>query len=554
MAKRSTKYIFVVGGIMSGIGKGISCSSIATILSHYGYRVNVMKVDPYLNEDAGTMNPVEHGEVFVLDSGLETDQDMGNYERFLNRDLSSDDYLTSGVVYRSVIDRERSFGYAGRCVEAIPDVVGEIRDRIERSASRSGAEVQVVEIGGTLGDYQNSLFLETARQMRIGNDGDVAFALVGYLPCPKNIGEPKTRPTQHAIQTLNTYGINPSIIIARSDVPIDRKRKEKIARACNISERNIISAPDVKSIYDVPMNFDKDGIGQIIMKELRLAKRKETGVLDQWKDFSRRLHRKKARSVRIGIVGKYFETGDHMLGDVYLSVIEAVRFSCARCSVGSDITWLSAKQFEGGKRTLKELDSFDGLVIPGGFGSSGVEGKLAVIRHARERGIPLLGICYGMQLMVVEFARNVLRKKRAHTLEVDPDTPDDVITLIEDQRKKLAESRYGGSMRLGVYAARIGADTLLSSLYDSSHLRERHRHRYEVNDAYASDFEEHGLILSARSSAGLVEAVELPTAVHPFFVGVQFHPEFTARPFSPNPLFTGLITAAKKRSLSHSRK
>lgn len=540
---------------MSGIGKGVTCSSVATILAHYGYRVNIMKIDPYLNEDAGTMNPIEHGEVFVLNSGLETDQDMGNYERFLGRDLFPEDYLTSGIVYRSVIDRERSFGYAGKCVEAVPDVVGEIRDRIEQSAAKSGAEIQVVEIGGTLGDYQNSLFLETARQMRLVYDGSVLFALVGYLPCPKNIGEPKTRPTQHAIQTLNTYGINPSIVIARSEGPIDQKRKEKIARACNIPKHNIISAPDVKSIYDVPVNFDKDGIGKTIMREFKLPQRKKKGILSEWRKFSRRLHREKNHPVRIGIVGKYFETGDHLLGDVYLSVIEAIRFSCAHAAVRPEIVWLSAKQLEGaGKGALKGLDAYDGLIVPGGFGESGVDGKLAVIRYARKSGVPLLGICYGMQLMVVEFARNVVGKRRAHTLEVDPDTPHDVITIIEDQRKKLAESRYGGSMRLGAYTAHIEKGTLLHSLYDSLTAEERHRHRYEVNDEYVNLLEEHGLVLSAYSSSGLVEAIELPVEEHPFFVGVQFHPEFTARPFSPNPLFSGLIAAAKKRSAAQEKK
>ncbi len=548
--KKNTKYIFIVGGVMSGIGKGISASSIGVILTHYGYRVNVMKVDPYLNVDAGTMSPTEHGEVFVLDSGLETDQDMGNYERFLNRSLSPHDYMTSGMVYQSVIERERSFKYGGKCVEAIPHVVEEIRTRIELSAQRSKCDVQIVEIGGTLGDYQNMLFLETARCMYLDAPDSVLFVLISYLPYPKTIGEVKTRPTQNAVRMLNSYGINPSVVIARSEGKIDTKRREKIANACNIQKENIIPAPDVESIYDVPLNFNRAHLGSILINELHLPKQKSAGVLTRWKRISESIRKNGKSVVRIGIIGKYFETGSYVLGDSYVSVIEAIRFSCVQAGVRPEIAWLSAKKFEDrpAAKSLKDLEQYDGIIIPGGFGLRGVDGKIAVIHHARRRGIPLLGICYGMQLMVVEYMRYVVGKKSAHTIEVDPKTKHPVITVMEDQRDKLAEQRYGGSMRLGAYTAYFEKGTVLRSLYGADKADERHRHRYEVNDAYVDDLLEHKLCVSAYSKTGLVEAVELPTTEHPFFVGVQYHPEFTARPFSPNPLFTGLVKAGKKRS------
>ena len=550
MRKEGTKYIFIVGGIMSGIGKGVSASSIGTILAHYGYAVNIMKIDPYLNVDAGTMNPTEHGEVFVLDSGLETDQDMGNYERFLNRDLSPHDYMTGGMVYRTVIERERTFKYAGKCVEAIPHVVDEIRARIENSANAAGSEVQIVEIGGTLGDYQNLLFLEAARQMDPDMRGGALFVLVSYLPCPSSIGEVKTRPTQHAIRNLNSYGINPSVVIARSEVAIDGKRREKIARACGIRGGNIIPAPDVASIYDVPVNFDRAHLGDVIIRELNLPKRKPRTILPRWRRISGNIRNNGKRTVRIGIVGKYFGTGSYTLSDAYVSVIEAVKFSSAHAGVRQEIDWIQAKDYEGRNAgtLLKKLEEYDGIIIPGGFGSRGTDGKMNVIRYAREHGIPILGICYGMQIMVIEYMRHVAKEPGMNSLEIDPKTEHDIITVMEHQKDILSEKRYGGSMRLGGYTANLRAGTLIRKLYGAAKVTERHRHRYEVNNAYIDMMTEHGLTVSAYSDAGLVEAVELQEKEHPFFVGVQYHPEFTARPFSPNPLFTGLVTAAKKRA------
>lgn len=538
---------------MSGIGKGIISSSIGTVLSHYGYKVNLMKIDPYLNVDAGTMNPTEHGEVFVLDSGLETDQDMGNYERFLNRELSPENYLTSGMVYKTVIDRERAFGYAGKCVDAITGVVTEIRKRIEQAGKKSKADVQVIEIGGTLGDYQNLLFIDAGRQMQLEYWEDVIFVLVSYVPLPPTIGEIKTRPTQNAVRLMNSYGINPDIVVARGPTKLDNKRKEKIANSCSISKKHIISVAHVKNIYEVPVNFEKEGVGKVLMEKLALSKRKSAGIMKKWKAFNKNLESKE--EVKIAIVGKYFDSGTHILADSYISIIEAIKFSGAKAKCNPQIHWISVKQFS--KKTNKELsklEAYDGIIIPGGFGKNGVDEKLAVIKYARQNKIPILGICYGLQLMIVEFVRNVIKKKTAHTTEVDSKTKYPVITILEDQVEKLKRKDYGGSMRLGGYNMGIEKGTILEKLYKSKSARERHRHRYEVNPEYVDMIENKGMNISAFSKNGLAEAIELPEDIHPFFVGTQYHPEFSARPFDPSPVFTGLIESAKKRAKERNKR
>lgn len=529
---------------MSGVGKGIAASSIARILQAKGFSVNPIKVDPYLNVDAGTMNPTEHGEVFVLDSGLETDQDMGNYERFLGVDLKSEDYITSGMVYKSVIDRERNLGYKGKCVEAIPHITDEITRRIKKAAEQNGSNVTLIEIGGTIGDYQNIMFIEAARVLKLRNPDDVAFILVTYLPVPGTLGEMKTRPTQNAARLLNSYGVQADIIIARATLPLDHRRKEKIATASALPVENIISAPDIESIYEVPLNFERDKIGDRIMEVLSLKSRVRKDGLAKWRNFVGRT-KNLTGEVNIAIVGKYFDTGDFVLSDAYISVIEAIKYSAYKAGAKPVLHWLNAKDFESGVADVKSLSKYDGIIVPGGFGETGIEGKLKVIEYAREKKIPYFGLCYGMQLAVVEFARNVLGLKEANTTEINPDTPYPVIDIMPDQKAKLAKDDYGGTMRLGACPAVLESGSIARKAYGVAEISERHRHRYEVNPEYIKRIEEKGMIFSGKSPDGvLMEIAELPKKEHPFFVGTQFHPEFKARPLSPHPLFTEFIKAA----------
>ncbi|MDE2041164.1 MAG: CTP synthase [Patescibacteria group bacterium] len=559
------KYVFIIGGVMSGVGKGIATSSIGMLLSSRGFKANLVKVDPYLNVDAGTMNPTEHGEVFVLDSGLETDQDMGNYERFLNRDLTNADYMTSGMVYKSVIDKERSLQYGGRFVDA-DHVREEIVDRIEESARLNKSDITVVEIGGTIGDYQNVMFYEAARVIKIRHPHDVLFILVSYLPVPGTIGEMKSKPTQNAVKQLNGYGIHADIIIARGPMPIDHKRKEKIAFTCNIDPHHVISAPDIKSIYDVPVNFKHDRIDEIILKGLGLPVPKSDESYAAWQRMARGIKNHTKHTVNIAIVGKYFNTGDFVLADSYISVIEAIKFSAHTCGVKAVIHTVNARDFENPKvrhSPYAVLDRMDGVIVPGGFGETGIEGKLSVIRRCREHDIPYFGLCYGMQLMTIEFARSILGLAEAHTAEIDPHSPHLVIDIMPDQKKKIAAGNYGGSMRLGLYPTKLEKDTVAYGAYAANArsdrqlpasrlIRERHRHRYEVNPRYIKRLEEAGLVFSGKSPDGsLMEIAELPRTgdhAHPFFLGTQFHPEFLARPLSPHPLFTEFVKAAKDRS------
>jgi len=542
--KKNHKYIFVVGGVMSGVGKGVAVSSLGNILQSKGFKVNLVKIDPYLNVDAGTMNPTEHGEVFVLRSGLECDQDMGTYERFLNLDLREDEYITSGMVYRDVIEKERNLGFGGRCVEAIPHIRDEIMGRFKKSAESNGSQISVIEIGGTIGDYQNIMFIEAARVLMVKNPEDVLFIMVSYLPIPGKLGEMKTRPTQNAVRMLNSYGVQPDIIIARSEVSLDKKRKDKIAISCNVRPDHVVSAPDIESIYEVPLNFEKDHLGETVLELLKITGGKRKSDLRAWRTFIRK-QRSSRREVPIAIVGKYFDTGDFMLSDAYLSVIEAVKFSGYKLGVKPVIHWLNAKEFEKGGKKLESLKKYKGIIVPGGFGETGVLGKLKVIRFAREHKIPYFGLCYGMQLAIVEYARNVLGMKNAHTTEVDADTKYPVIAIMPDQKKKLADEDYGGTMRLGVYPAYLKKGTLARKIYSEEIVEERHRHRFEVNPEYIEKFETGGMVFSGVSPDGkLMEIVELPQEKHPFFLGTQFHPEFQARPLHPHKLFTAFIKAA----------
>lgn len=542
--KKNPKYIFVVGGVMSGVGKGVTTASLGTILQSKGFTVSLVKADPYLNVDAGTMNPTEHGEVFVMDSGLETDQDMGNYERFLNKSLPKENYMTNGMVFKYVIDKERSLGYKGACVEPTYHITEEILRRLKEVARKGESDIIVVEIGGTIGEYQNAIFLEAGRQLKLKNRNDVMFVMVSYLPVPSTIGEMKTKPTQNAVRQLNGYGINPDIIVARSGDPVDKKRKEKIANMCGVLVQDVISAPDVESIYDIPINFEDDGIGNRILSHFGMAPRKRD--LKDWRNFVDKFKNPQGE-VSIAVIGKYFETGDYVLADSYISVIEALKISAAHQGLKPKLTWLSAKQFER-KAKLDQLKEFDGILVPGGFGETGIAGKINVIEYARTNKIPYFGICYGMQLMVVEYARNVLGLKQANTEEINPDSPHPVIHIMPDQKEKLARGDYGGSMRLGSYEALLQPDSIAYKAYGQGSVIERHRHRFEVNEDYVSKLEDAGLVFSGTSPDGhLMEIAELPESKHPFFLGVQFHPEFLARPLSPHPIFDAFIKASSKK-------
>jgi len=547
MAKKNHKYIFVLGGVMSGVGKGATTSSIATILKSRGFKVNPIKIDPYLNVDAGTMNPIEHGEVFVLDSGLETDQDMGNYERFLNETLPAESYMTSGMVYKYVIDKERALGYGGKCVDPVPYISAEILRRIQKSIDHTGSEITVVEIGGTVGEYQNAMFIEAARILKLKHPDDVLFVLVSYLPVPGKLGEMKTKPTQYAVQSMNSYGIHPDMIVARADHPIDKTRKEKIAFSSNIPVERIISAPDISSIYEIPINFEKDRLSDTLLKLLKIKPRHTD--LKEWRAMFNKIKNAK-EEVKIGIVGKYFKTGDFVLSDVYISIIESLKHAAASQGKKAVIDWIDSEEYEGknGKKKLIKLKKYDGVLVPGGFGSRGIEGKINAIQYVRENKIPYFGICYGMQLMVIEYARNKAGLSEANTVEVDKDTKYPVIDVMEDQKNKIKEGNLGGTMRLGAYPAKLKKGTMAQDAYKQTDISERHRHRYEVNPEYISKIEDAGLIFSGTSPDGhLMEIAELPKSLHPFFLGTQFHPEFKSSPLNPHPLFLAFIKASIKK-------
>ena len=542
--KQNRKFIFIVGGVMSGVGKGITTSSIGIILKARGLSVTAIKIDPYINVDAGTMNPTEHGEVFVLDDGYETDQDMGNYERFLDITLPSDNYMTTGSVYESVIHRERNLGYNGKCVEVVPHIPLEVIDRIEKASKKASSDVTLIEIGGTIGEYQNILFLEAARMMKIKYPEDVMFVMVSYLPIPSKVGEMKTKPTQYAVRTLNSAGIQPDVIVARSETFLDQKRKEKLGMFCNISERYVISAPDADNIYEIPVNFERDDLSRLILKKLNLPENKKSDM-KEWYDFVENIRASKEK-IKIGIVGKYFGTGDFVLSDAYISVIEAVKHAAFKNKLKPEITWINSEMFEKEPEKLKDLKNYDGIIIPGGFGARGIEGKISAIQFLRENKIPFLGLCYGMQLAVIEYVRNVLGLKDAHTTEIDRETKNPVIDIMPEQKKNLEDKNYGATMRLGAYPAILKKGTVAYDAYKKSEISERHRHRWEVNPEYIERLENAGLVFSGTSPDGkLMEITELPNSIHPFFVGTQFHPELISKPIESHPLFFEFIKASK---------
>lgn len=539
------KYIFVTGGVMSGIGKGITTSSLLKILESKGYKATAMKIDPYVNVDAGTMNPVEHGEVFVTDDGAECDQDIGNYERFSNTNITKDNYLTTGKVYQTVINKERNLEYEGKCVEVVPHIPNEVIYRIKKAGQTTNSDFVLIEIGGTIGEYQNLLFLEAARMMHLKTPKDVLIVLVSYLPIPKTIGEMKTKPTQSASRLLNEAGLQPDIIVGRSSLPIDEPRKKKISTFCNIDPEDVISAPDTESIYDVPLLLDKEKIGERVLKKLGVPLKRNQKGLGEWEKVVKK-SKKENKIVKIAIVGKYFETGSFVLTDSYISVIEAVKHASWKMRCKEEITWLSSEKYEKNKKSLKELSSYDGVIIPGGFGSRGVEGKINVIQYCREKKIPFFGLCLGMQLAVIEYARNKCNLKQASSVEFNKDCKDPVIDIMESQKKLMKKKCYGGTMRLGAYNCQLKKNTISYKAYKTKNISERHRHRFEVNNNYRKMLEENGLqIVGINPELDLVEVVEIKK--HPFFVGVQFHPEFKSRPLTGHPLFVEFIKAASSK-------
>jgi len=536
-------YIIVTGGVVSGLGKGITTASIGKILQLHGYKVTAMKIDPYMNCDAGTLRPTEHGEVWVTEDGGEIDQDLGHYERFLDINIPKHHNITTGQVYSAVIDKERKGKYLGKTVQPIPHITNEIKQRIRRPAEEKALDFVIVEIGGTVGDYENVLFLEAVRQMKMEGE-KILYVHVTYVPMLNALGEAKTKPTQHSVKLLREIGIQPDFIIARSEKPLDHVRREKIAMFCNIHEEDLLSNEDVDNVYSVSLLFERQELCKKILKKLNL--RKDQNNMEEWDKFIKKIRRLK-NTVKIGIVGKYFDIGTSQLSDSYISVIEAVKHASWNNNLKPDIRWIDSKIFEEDQKNLSILDELDGIIIPGGFGSSGIQGKIDTIRYAREKNIPFLGLCLGMQLAVVEYAQNVCMIQGADTVEVDKKAKHPVIDFIPDQVEIIQDSRYGATMRLGSWPAILKKGTIIQELYNENKVSERHRHRYEVNPDYVERLEKCGLVFSGRSPDGvLMEFMELPN--HPYFVATQAHPEFKSRPMKPSPIFDGLIKAGKKRS------
>jgi len=532
----SMKYIFVVGGVVSGLGKGIVSSSIGMLLKECGYKVSMVKIDPYLNVDAGTLRPEEHGETFVTDDGGETDQDMGNYERFLNQNVTKDGNITSGKVYGTIIAKERAFEFKGRDVEIIPDAPNEVKRRFYEMEKDN--DFMVVEVGGTTGDIENLIYLYAAREMK--RERETMYVMVSYVPMLRNVGELKTKPTQQAISSLRATGISPDVLITRNEIPIDKPRLETLAKRCFLDDDAIFDDPDCESIYDVPLILEKQGILKKIFKHFKMKAKKPN--LKKWVDFAKATKTKGLPIVRLALVGKYIGDGDKMHKDVYMSVTEAIKQAAAVNKVKIVVVPVEAKL--GCSKTLK---NFAGIIVPQGWGSRGVEGMVEAVKFARENKVPYLGLCFGMQMAVIEFARNVLNLDGANSEEADAKTKYPVVHVMPDQKRYLEAHQYGGTIRLGSWPCKITKNTLLNDIYKNDLVQERHRHRYEVNDEYREKLEKAGMVISGTSPDGkLVEAIELPKSIHPFFVGTQFHPEYKSRPLSPHPIFVSFVKATIK--------
>lgn len=559
------KYIFISGGVVSGLGKGITSASISMLLQSQGYTISPIKVDMYMNIDSGTLRPSEHGEVFVTNDGMETDQDIGNYERFLNKSLNRKNYITLGQIFQEVIRKERSLEYGGETVDFIPHVTDEIIRRIKEAGEQDNADFVVIELGGTVGEYKNAIFYEAARMMKMQNPGDVAFVHVVYIPFLAHIGELKTKPAQASVHVLNGLGIQPDFLVARAEKTLDEPRMKRLSLFCNVNADHVFANPDVESIYELPMLFEKQEMSKKLLAHFGMAPKKSE--IDVWEKFYSNLTHP-VEHLRIGMVGKYFASGEFVLSDAYISVIEAVKHASSYSRIKVEQVWINAEEIE--QKGTDVLKGLDGIVIPQGWGSRGVEGKIRAIQFARENKIPYLGLCFGMQMAVIEYGRHVLGWEDANSEEANPNTTHPVIHVMPHQKEYLANKQYGGTIRLGAWPCVVKPGTHLHQAYeiapehfhDTDDLRdkwkdgsqvapgmdlvfERHRHRYEFNNEYREEFEKNGFVICGTSVDGLlVEAIELKD--HPFYVGTQFHPELKSRPLRPHPLFVGFLEAAVK--------
>lgn len=539
-----TKYIFITGGVVSGIGKGIVASSLGRLLKSYGFQVSLLKLDPYLNLDPGTMSPYQHGEVFVTDDGAETDLDLGHYERFTDISLTRSSNITTGALYQQVIQRERRGDYLSGTVQVIPHITNSIKAHIA-SQTRPEVDILITEIGGTVGDIEGQPFIEAIRQFRkdVGKD-NILYVHVTWIPYIKAVGELKTKPSQHSVMELRRNGIHPDILICRTERQLDDGIREKLSLFCDIDREAVIQCKDVKYIYEVPFLLEKDGLTRQVLQRLQLTPPRPELDWEGWDDWVQHLKHPQ-RTLRIGLVGKYVQ-----LPDAYLSVTESLRHAAAACNSEVEIKWIHADEQIEAEGAAAYLQDVDGLIVPGGFGLRGVEGKIAAIQYAREQGMPFLGLCLGMQCAVIEYARNVCGLEQAHSAEFAPESPHPVIDLMHEQRDV---EDMGGTMRLGSYPCQLDERSQLAALYGQSTIHERHRHRYEVNNHYRAQLAQHGLLISGTSPDGqLVETIELPG--HPYFVGTQFHPEFKSRPNRPSPPFQGFIQACLNTSHSERKK
>ena len=532
------KYIFISGGVISGIGKGITAVSISFLLKQSGYRVVPLKFENYLNVDAGTINPIEHGDPFLCEDGTEADMDIGTYEKFLGEEMGRDNFVTMGEIYKTVIERERRFEYDGEDVEAIPHVTSEITQRINDLGRKKKADVVIIELGGTAGEYQNVFYYEASRLMTLKNPDDVVHIHVSYVPTPRHLGEPKTKPTQLSVRTLNSLGIQPDFIVARSEQYLDERRRERFALFCNVHGENIISAPDVKSPYEVPLVLEEQKLSEKILKRLKLTVRKPNIV--PWRKFIDTIYAKKTKTIKIAIVGKYFGTGNYQLRDSYAALFDALDHASWRVGVNLETKWVDAELVE--KKGTSIIGRPDGLIVPIGWGSRGAEGMIAAAGYARDKKIPYLGLCYGLQHAIISFARDVIGWKDADTEENSQTTKHQVIHLMPAQKKYMDRRAYGGTMRLGAWEAKVKKGTRAYEIYGKTDTSERHRHRYEFNDKFVKDFEKSGLVISARSKVeNLCEIIELPKSAHPFYFGTQGHPEYKSQPTKPHPIFVAFL-------------